>query len=484
MDDATCYRALAARDPRFDGVFFVGVTSTHIYCRPICPARTPRAEHCWFFRSAALAEHEGFRPCLRCRPELAPGLAPVDAVARTARLAAARIEAGALNDGGSLETLAAELGLSSRQLRRVLRQEFGVSPVELAQTCRLLLAKQLLTESCLPIVQVAFASGFQSVRRFNALFRTHYKLTPSRLRRARATPAPADALRLTLGYRPPFALPELFRFLGARAIPGVECVTEGAYVRTVALGKHCGWVRVAPIPGKNALSVQVATTLAPVLPAVLARVRALFDLAARPDVIDGHLATDPELARFVKRHPGLRVPGAFDGFELAVRAILGQRIAVRAATTLAGRLTARFGAAMATPWNCLTHQFPDADRLADAVAADWTNLGIPAARVACLRALAQAVADGQVNLAPCVDPLTTLVRLQELPGIGAWTAQYIALRALRWPDAFPDGDLGLRKAWATAARPPLTQAAEAWRPWRAYAAIHLWESLHNEEETP
>lgn len=479
MDHATCYRALTARDPRFDGLFFVGVTSTRIYCRPICPARTPRADHCRFFRSAALAEQQGFRPCLRCRPELAPGLAPVDAVARMARLAAARIEGGALNDGGSLESLADELGLSSRQLRRVLRQEFGVSPVELAQTCRLLLAKQLITESGLPIVQVAFASGFQSVRRFNALFHKHYQLTPSKMRRARLSQNPREGLRLTLGYRPPFALQELLRFLAARAIPRVECGTEDSYVRTMALGKHAGWIAVSPIVGKNALSVRVATTLAPVLPAVLGRVRALFDLSARPDVIDGQLAADPNLRPLIQRHPGLRVPGAFDGFELAVRAVLGQRISVSAATTLAGRLTARFGTSVTTPWNCLAWLFPDADRLADADTQKWADLGIPAARVACLRALARCVADGHVRLEPCSDPTEPLARLREIPGIGVWTAEYIALRALRWPDAFPDGDLGLRKAWS-GNKAPLVKAAEAWRPWRAYAAVHLWQSLHKE----
>lgn len=477
LDDDICYRALTARDARFDGVFFVGVKSTGIYCRPVCTAKTPGQRRCRFFASAARAERAGFRPCLRCRPELAPGHAPVDSARTIARRAAARIEAGALSDGGSLEDLAAILGLSSRQLRRTMRQELGVSPVELAQTNRLLLAKRLIAETQLPLVQVAFAAGFSSVRRFNAHFRSHYRLTPSTLRRASDQAAGGDHLRLMLAYRPPYDWESLVRFLAARAIPGVECVIDGVYHRTVAVGEHRGWLRVAPVAGRHLLSVELATALAPALPTILARLRSLFDLDARPDVISGHLALDPLLAPSVERHPGLRVPGAFDGFELAMRAILGQQVSVRGASTLAGRFAERFGSAIETPLPCLNRLTPTAESIASARGDTLRSLGLPGARAECLRSLARVVARGELDLDTCVDATAVVAQLQELPGIGPWTAEYIAMRALRWPDAFPAGDLGLLKAARLKSPRALDEAAERWRPWRAYAAIHLWESL-------
>jgi AraC family transcriptional regulator of adaptative response / DNA-3-methyladenine glycosylase II len=483
FDDETCFRALTARDPRFDGLFFVGVTTTKIYCRPICTAKPAGRDRCRFYSNSALAERAGFRPCLRCRPELAPGHAPVDAVQRTARIAARRIEAGALNDGGSLDTLAQDLGLSTRQLRRVVRCEFGVSPVELAQTQRLLLAKQLLTESDLPIIEVAFASGFQSVRRFNALFQAHYRLTPSRMRRATPAAHGGDFLRLTLAYRPPLAWGSLLRFLAGRATAGVEAVVDRAYVRTVAVGENQGWLRVMLISGVNALAVELATSLAPALAEVLARVKNLFDLSARPDVIASHLASDQRLAGLVARCPGLRVPGAFDGFELAVRAILGQRVSVKAATTLAGRLAAAFGDPIETPLGILNRLSPTAGRLSSVGAGELTRLGISAPRAESILSLALAVSQRQIDLGPGLDPDAIASALQALPGIGDWTAQYIAMRALRWPDAFPAGDLGLMKALGEKSVRLLRAGSEAWRPWRAYAAMYLWESQHlNESE--
>jgi AraC family transcriptional regulator of adaptative response / DNA-3-methyladenine glycosylase II len=474
IDDETCYRALAARDARFDGLFFVGVRTTRIYCRPICTARTPGRDRCRFFADAALAEREGFRPCLRCRPEVAPGHAPVDAVRRTARVAAARIEAGALNDGGSLEKLARELGLSARQLRRAVRQEYGVSPIELAQTRRLLLAKQLLTESDLPIVRVAFASGFESVRRFNALFRAHYRLTPTTMRRAAPPVHARDSIRLTLAYRPPLAWDELLGFLAGRATAGVERIEGRAYLRTAAIGPHRGWLKVEPIPGRNALAVEVATALTPALPEILSRLKDHFDLGARPDVIASHLQADPRIAGVVGRCPGLRVPGAFDGFELTVRAVLGQRVSVRAATTLAGRLARRFGEPVEVPFAGLDRLCPTPERLADARDSDLTALGIAAPRAAAIRALARAVACRELDLKPSPDPEALASALMAYPGLGDWTAQYIAMRALRWPDAFPAGDLGLLKASGEPSPRQLRDASQAWRPWRAYAAMYLW----------
>jgi AraC family transcriptional regulator of adaptative response / DNA-3-methyladenine glycosylase II len=476
IDSETCYRALAARDVRFDGLFFVGVTTTGIYCRPICPARTPRSDRCRFFPNPALAERAGFRPCLRCRPELAPGNAPVDAVGRTARRAAALIEAGALNDCGSLETLARELGLSSRQLRRAVRQEFGVSPIELAQTRRLLLAKQLLTETRLPLIEVASASGFASLRRFNALFRSHYKLTPSRLRKSAGASASAESLRLTLNYRPPLAWDALLRFLSGRGAAGVECVAGNAYLRTIRLGEHRGWIRVEPVPGRAALAVELAASLVPVLPPLLSRIRGLFDLDARPEMITAHLAGDRALEPRLATLQGLRVPGGIDGFELAVRAILGQRISVPAATTLAGRVAGAFGEPIATPHPALQLVSPGPERLAAIPMESLAALGVALPRARAIVALAQTVSEGRIDLSPGADPEAAIERLRQLPGIGDWTAQYVAMRALRWPDAFPAGDLGLLKASRLRSPRELTTASEAWRPWRAYAAMVLWNS--------
>lgn len=471
------YRALTARDPRFDGVFFVGVKSTGIYCRPVCTAKTPGRKSCRFFASAALAEQAGFRPCLRCRPELAPGHAPIDQSRTVARAAAKRIEAGALSRGGSLDELAAALGVGSRQLRRLMRRELGISPIQLAQTNRLLLAKRLIAETELPMVQVALAAGFDSLRRFNAAFRSHYRLTPSTLRRSQAKGIAVDCLRLTLSYRPPLDWTAMLRFLEKRAIPGVECVTDVAYHRTVGIGDHRGWLSMSPVAGHNLLAVELSTALVPVLPAILVRLRQLFDLDARPDIIAGQLALDPRLAASLAKHPGLRVPGAFDSFELGMRAILGQQVSVRAASTLAGRFAERFGEAIKTPLACLNRIAPTAESIAASRRSTLAALGLPLARAECLRNLARAVVRREVDLKPGSDPGETVGRLRKLAGIGSWTAEYIAMRALRWPDAFPTGDLGLLKAARLNSAKGLETIAECWRPWRAYAAMHLWESL-------
>ena len=473
----SCYRALVARDARFDGLFFVGVTTTRIYCRPICPARTPGSKNCRFFPVAAAAEQAGFRPCLRCRPELAPGNSSVDAVGRVARMAALRIQAGALNDGGGVEELAGEFALCSRQLRRVMRQELGVSPVQLAQTHRLLLAKQLLTETRLPIVQVALASGFESVRRFNSLFKSHYRLAPSRFRRSLQLPLEGEPLRLHLAFRPPLAWPELLRFLADRAVAGVERVSASGYSRTVAIGSARGWLSVAPGRIANTLCVELAPSLSGVLAPLLARLRHLFDLGARPAAIAGHLSGDPRIGKSVKRLPGLRVPGAFDGFDLACRALLGQRISVRAATTLAGRLADRFGETIETPDPALIRLAPDAERIATAAVDDLVGLGIARTVAIAIGALARAVSDGRLRIEPGAQVESTIDQLCELPGVGPWTAHYIAMRGLGWPDAFPDGDLGLLRGLGESSAARVRTAAEAWRPWRAYAVMHVWNQL-------
>jgi AraC family transcriptional regulator of adaptative response / DNA-3-methyladenine glycosylase II len=478
MDHDACYRALSTRDARFDGLFYVGVTTTRIYCRPVCPARTPRREHCRFFGSAAEAERAGFRPCLRCRPELAPGLAPVDAAGRVARAAAARIAAGALNGGGTLDGLAAEFGLGARQLRRVVRRELGVSPVRLAQTHRLLLAKRLLTETRLPVIEVALASGFESLRRFNALFRAHYRLTPSRLRRSpgAGSGSEGEALRLRLSYRPPFAWPELLRALGARAVAGVELVWDGAYLRTAEVGPLRGWLRVAPDPSgaANALAAEFAPALAPALAPLLARLRHLFDLDARPDVIAGHLGGDARIGPAVRLCPGLRVPGAFDGFELAWRAVLGRHAPARVAGAAARAVVAALGGPVETPFPGLDRLTPRPERVAVAGAPGLTRLGVPRDAALGIDGLARAVVDGRLRLEAGADPDATLERLGQIPGVDGRTAQVIAMHALGWPDAFPDGDPGLARGLGLSSVSRLRPAAEGWRPWRAYAAMHVW----------
>ncbi len=477
LDDDARYRALLARDPRFDGLFFVGVTTTGIYCRPVCTARTPGRRRVRFFSHAASAERAGFRPCLRCRPERAPGQAPLESVSQVAQRAIARIESGALRHGGSLETLARELGFSSRQLRRAVRREFGVSPIQWAQTCRMLLAKQLLAESQLPMIQVAQASGFHSVRRFNDQFQRHYGLTPSHLRRQHTAALARDYVRLTLDYRPPMAWKELLRFLAARATRGVEHVADGAYLRTASAGECRGWFRVQPMAGQHSLRVDVATSLVPELPQVLARIRHLFDLSARPDVISDVLRSDRLLAAVVRRIPGLRVPGSYDGLELAIRAILGQQITVAAATTLASRLAQSLGEPISTPFPQLIRVAPRAERLARVRTATLRGLGIRQAIARSCRDLASEHLNHPLCLEPGGAAQATIATLVSRPGIGPWTAHYIAMRALRWPDAFPHGDLGLLQATGLTSPHALHEMADAWRPWRAYAAMYLWESL-------
>lgn len=476
LNDDICYQALLAHDPRFDGVFFVGVASTGIYCRTVCTARTPRRENCAFYRSAAEAERAGYRPCLRCRPELAPGNARIDAASRLAAAAASRIEDGALTEG-SVARLAAELGVTDRHLRRVVEREFGVSPLELAQTRRLLLARRLLAETDLSIIEVAFASGFSSLRRFNAAFQESCRQNPTAIRKRSSANIPCAALLCEIAYRPPYDWNAQLMFLAGRAWQGVESVEDGCYRRTVSLDRCCGWLSVSQAPEKNTLRVQLSASLAPALVPVLVRIKSLFDLSAHPDLIAAQLGT------LAAPNPGLRVPGSFDGFEMAVRAVLGQQISVRAATTLAGRLACAFGEPVQTPFDGLTHRTPAAERIARTDPGELMALGITGMRAATIVALARAVAEGGIVLQPGHDVERTLAQLREIPGVGQWTAQYIAMRALGWPDAFPHTDLGIRKALGEPGPKRVLEIAEAWRPWRAYAVMHLWKSPQKLSET-
>jgi AraC family transcriptional regulator of adaptative response / DNA-3-methyladenine glycosylase II len=473
-DDGTCYRALCARDARFDGLFFVGVTTTGVYCRPVCPARTPGPDRCAFFRSAAEAERAGFRACFRCRPELAPGGGAVDARPRLVSVAVGRIEGGFL-DRGSVDDLAAELGVTGRHLRRAMRDELGLSPVQLAQSCRLALAKRLVQDSSLSLAGVAFASGFSSVRRFNAVVRARLGAAPSALRRGAARAARPGAIALRVDYRPPLDWGSLLGFLGARATPGVEAVGGDGYRRSVRLGAARGWVEVRPWPGgRPALAVSLSPSLAGAIMPAVARLRRLFDLDAHPALVADHLAADARLAGPVASRPGLRVPGAFDGFEVAVRAVLGQQISVRAATTLAGRLAAALGEPLDDAPPGLARTFPGPAELARAGDARLGALGLPAARARALVALARAVEGGTIRFDEGVEAGALVEALEALPGFGEWTANYVAMRALPWPDALPAGDLVLRKALGARSAREVRARAEPWRPWRAYGALHLW----------
>jgi AraC family transcriptional regulator of adaptative response / DNA-3-methyladenine glycosylase II len=471
LDDAQAYQAVLSRDARFDGRLFVGVTSTGIYCRPVCRVRTPRPANCRFFASHAAAEAAGFRPCLRCRPELAPGFAPIDAAPRFIA-AAARLIDELPGEGAVLGRLAARLGVGERHLRRIFQAELGVSPARFVRTRRLLLAKQLLTETTLPVGELALAAGFSSLRAFNEAFRRDYQLSPGAFRRG-AGPGAVQDVTLILAYRPPLDWPALLGFLARRSISGVEHADAHAYRRSVQLpGAPPGWLEVAPAGA--GLHLRLSASLLPVLPAVLGRTRQLLDLACSP------LEISAALGPLAESRPGLRLPGAFDGFEMAVRAILGQQVSVAAARTLAGRVAEAFGAALATPWPGVRRCFPVPAVLASLPVDALAGLGIVGRRAQTIIELARLVADAALELSPAAPLEPTLARLRAVPGIGEWTAQYIAMRALAWPDAFPAGDFGVRKALGGLNERAATLAAEAWRPWRAYAVMHLWAAL---EET-
>ena len=486
LDADACYRAVAAHDARFDGAFFIGVTSTGIYCRPVCRVKTPRRENCRFFAHASQAEGAGFRPCLRCRPELAPqtlAWSAQDASALLAQHAARLLDSPDAwgDEVPSVAGLAARLGVSDRHLRRVFEAELGVSPMDWLQTRRLLAAKQLLADTRLPVAQVALAAGFASLRRFNAAFAAQYRMSPTALRRDGSEAKPGDGIAVTLGYRPPYDVREMLQFLQQRGIAGVEQIDQSTHTvaRTLRLDDDTrGWIACRFEPEQHRVQVRVADSLAPQLPRVIARVRAWLDLDADPAAIHAVLGADfPALA-------GLRVPGTLDGFELAVRAVLGQQVTVAAARTLTTRLVERFGTPLATPIDGLTRLFPSPAALAAASGDELGQLGLVRQRQAAIHALAQAVSSGQIRLHAGADVAATMDALKALPGIGAWTADYIALRALRWPDAFPSGDVALQKALAPEGQRLTARAAEGraerWRPWRAYAVIRAWHSpLHS-----
>ncbi|MBV8709843.1 MAG: DNA-3-methyladenine glycosylase 2 family protein [Acidobacteriaceae bacterium] len=479
-DREVCYRALQSRDARFDGLLFVGITSTGIYCRPICPARTARFANCRFFGSAAAAQEAGFRPCLRCRPETAPDLASWRGTSNTVSRALALINDGALDGvNASVEALAERLGLGERQLRRLFQQHLGASPIAVAQTRRVLFAKQLIHETCMPMTDVALAAGFGSVRRFNEIFQELFHRPPSALRRKNSASLVGAGVTLRLRYRPPYDWDSMLGYLQARAIPGVEVVDNGSYLRTVEIDGVAGSVEVRHLPQWQSLGVTIRFPDVRSFPAIVTRVRRLFDVSADIETIDAHLSCDPLLAPLVAQRPGLHAPGGWDGFELAARAILGQQISVVAARRLAGQLAALHGTPVPADYVShpgLSHVFPAATRLASI---ESINLAMPDARQSSLKALAEAAAADPNLFRPFGTIEEAIVRLRTIRGVGEWTAQYIALRAIREMDAFPASDIGLLRGAARLEGVPSTSTrlldrAESWRPWRAYAAQHLW----------
>ena len=500
LADNDCYLALKARDARFDGSFFTGVTSTGIYCRPVCSVRTPKRENCRFFHHAVQAESAGFRPCLRCRPELAPHSVVWSIQDASYILAhqAARLldEPEAWHDEGpSVEKLAARLGVSDRHVRRIFEVHFGVSPMQYLQTRRLHTAKQLLADTALPITQIALMSGYASVRRFNAAFLEHYKLNPTQLRRkgssGEASAARADqGITVRLGYRPPYDVAAILAFFAKRALADIEVISTGlretSMARTFRVESgnkvHAGWLRMQFDEARSQLLLTVSDSLRDVLPLVIRRVRAMFDLDADPAAINSVLHES------FPSGDGLRVPGALDGYELAVRAVLGQQITVAAVRTLAQRMVDKFGQPIQTPWPELTRLFPAPAVLASASGNALGQLGIVRQRQAAIVGIAQAVASRQIQLHSGADVNATIAALKALPGIGDWTAQYIAMRALRWPDAFVSGDVALHKAMGVQGlKNPARQAEEAsasWKPWRSYAVIRVWSGALQRRADP
>jgi AraC family transcriptional regulator, regulatory protein of adaptative response / DNA-3-methyladenine glycosylase II len=481
-DRESCYRAIQSRDRRFDGLLFVGVTSTGVYCRPVCPAPTPKLQNTRFFRSAAAAQEAGFHPCLRCRPETAPDLASWRGTSNTVSRALALISDGALDGSdASVEALAERLGIGERHLRRLFVEHLGASPKSVAQTRRVLFAKQLIHETSMPMTQVALAAGFGSIRRFNETFRGLFGRPPSALRRKTLSthPTSKSGVKLLLRFRPPYDWDSILQFLQVRAIPGLEIVENGSYSRTVAMDGCTGSVHVTHVPLRHSLCVTIHFPRVQSLPAIVSRVRRVFDVGADIETIDSHLSLDPRLAPFVAKRPGLRAPGGWDGFELAVRAILGQQVSVAAARRLGEQLVLHHGKRVLSEFVSdprLTHVFPEAATVAES---ESINVGMPAARKTALKELAKAAAAEPNLFRSFGSTEETIARLSQIRGVGEWTAQYIALRALRETDAFPASDAAILRGaevvdGARPTVPNLLLRSELWRPWRAYAAQHLW----------
>ena len=458
LDPKACYQAGLSRDRRFDGKFFTAVRTTKIYCRPICPARTPFFKNVVYYPTAAAAEANGFRPCKRCRPDTAPGSPAWSGTSATVLRALRMISSGTLD--------VEKLGVSDRHLRRLFQEELGASPLEIAHVERLHFARKLIEETALPLSEIAFNAGFKSIRRFNDALKIALGRTPSELREKMQNQTPGEMLHLKLPYAEPYDWPALVGFLGFRAIAGVETVTADLYRRTFRFDAQPGHLEVRHLPHKRSLELRI-TSIAPArLQTLVRKVRRLFDLDAEPRRIHDHFVQDPTLGPLIARRPGLRVPGAFDTFELVMRAVLGQQVTVRGASTLAARIVERWG----EPYGD-ERLFPQPETLA---AADMSAIGLPGKRAATLQGVARAFAENPAFLDHCTSLDEAVELMVRLDGIGPWTAHYVAMRALNEPDAFPDSDLALLKAVDAKKPKDLAQLADSWRPWRAYAAMHLW----------
>ncbi|NJP11756.1 MAG: DNA-3-methyladenine glycosylase 2 family protein [Leptolyngbyaceae cyanobacterium RU_5_1] len=491
LDPDSCYRAIQTKDVRFDGRIFVGVRTTGIFCRPICPAQTPNRENCQFFANAATAYESGFRPCLRCRPELSPNLLSQVGTAATVSRSLRLIAAGALNDGTVAE-LAARVGVSDRHLRKLFMKHLGTSPIAVAQTQRLLFAKQLLDETSLSITDVAMAAGFSSLRRFNTVIRETYQRSPTELRNRLSKPgvaAQTPDITIKLPFSPPYHWAAFTQFLSPRVTPGLEAVGPNGYRRTIVLDGVHGVVEIRPVHHQNYLIASIRFAKVARLAQIVERLRRLLDLDAHVSEIAAHLQQDARLGPVVLMFPGLRIPGAWDAFELAIRAILGQQVSVAAATTLAGRLVRTYGDRLmidGMPWvdSELQFVFPHPERLATA---DLTAIGIPRSRAIAITTLAATVAENHQFLTRFQSLEDAVHQLSQLPGIGEWTAHYIAMRGLREPDAFPAADLGLLRAMQqlghSVTKAELLALSQAWHPWRDYAAMVLWSSLNSTVST-
>ncbi|MAT94483.1 MAG: 3-methyladenine DNA glycosylase 2 [Halioglobus sp.] len=460
LDPRVCRRARLSRDPRFDGAFFLAVRTTGIYCRPVCPARAPAEQNVTYYASAELAARDGYRPCLRCRPESAPGSPAWMGTSTSVRRALALIRAGALNDG-SVAQLAARLGVGERYLRKLFQRELGVSPAALALNQRLLFAKKLLAETSLPMTQVAFAAGFSSVRRFNSAVRSHFRLTPQDLRRHTGSAGDGSRISLQLNYRPPYDWDGVLAFFARHAIDGVEAVDDGTYRRHFATTQGPGELSVASLRDRDALALQLSLPDQRLLMPLVARIRRMFDLDANPAAIAAVLGEDPSLRSLLRRNPGIRAPGHWSPWEAAVRAVVGQQVSTRAARGILGRF------ATAVPAGAAARVFPPPAAL---LALGDSDFPMPASRRDTLRALARLCGEREDEL--------DLEALAALRGVGPWTVAMVDMRGCGRPDSLPLTDLGIARAWrALAGDTPLREHARHWRPWRSYAANLLWRSL-------
>jgi AraC family transcriptional regulator, regulatory protein of adaptative response / DNA-3-methyladenine glycosylase II len=500
LDHDSCYQAFLSHDARFDGRLFACVRTTKIYCRPVCRVKPPMQKNCHFVAHAAQAERLGYRPCLRCRPELSPGYSTSEASSRLAQAAASALQFPQ-RQAPNIEELAKKIGITSRHLRRLFLQEYGVTPIEYAQTQRLLLAKRLLTDTKLPVAIVSEAAGFGSLRRLNSLFLENYRLSPLKLRKEGAISKVGNssllgAHKILLSYRPPYAWAAQLKYLSGRTLAGVEFVDldRSVYWRSVrvkdanlksGLKQYVGWISVSHLPDKSSLEIGLSDSLAPVIGQVMLLVRRLFDLDARPDDIAQVLLTSTtfNFAPLLEQAPGLRLAGSFDGFELSIRAILGQLVSVKAAHATASKVVLNFGQPLSDfssvepcPCDSIVRLTPEPESLLCATQEQLGSLGVTRQKQTAIKAIAQALVDGDLVLDPSVDVAGTIVQLKAMHGIGDWTAQYIAMRALAWPDAFPSSDYGVLKALGgTPAQ--AVKTSQEWRPWRAYATRYLWHSL-------